>query len=355
MANPSPAYEPKHVSGSVLYRIVLEHFETFRAQAASLRDGEGLPRFVEQEFRDFLRCGCLAAGFARFRCRRCGFDRLVPFSCKGRGFCPSCGGRRMAERAAHLVDAVLPDVAVRQWVLTLPHRIRYLLAWDHDLCRAVVGVSVRAVLGFLRRRARRGGAAGGRSGAVVVVQRFGGALNLNVHLHALVLDGVCARDETGAMRFHRTPPIAGDDVGGVLERLAVLTPRPRVNLILYRGVLAPRAAWRAEVVAYRAADGAAEAGGTTVESAAPNRGRPGGWEWAELMRRAFGFDVLACPRCGGRLRLIALIQQQEVVRRILRHLGLPSDLPVPGPARGRRRCRAPDAGSAADGGFTPGC
>jgi hypothetical protein len=42
----------------------------------------------------------------------------------------------MVERAAHLVDAVLPDVPVRQWVLTLPLRLRYRLAWDHDLCRA---------------------------------------------------------------------------------------------------------------------------------------------------------------------------------------------------------------------------
>ena len=61
----------------------------------------------------------------------CTFERLVPFSCKGRGFCPSCGGRRMTERAAHLVDEVLPPVPVRQWVLTLPYRLRYLLAWDH--------------------------------------------------------------------------------------------------------------------------------------------------------------------------------------------------------------------------------
>ena len=96
-----------------------------------------------------------------FRCTGCGFDRLVPFSCHGRGFCPSCGGRRMAERAAHLVDHVFPRVPVRQWVLSLPHRLRYRLAWDHDLCRAVVGRTLRAVLGFHRRRAR------GRVGALL--------------------------------------------------------------------------------------------------------------------------------------------------------------------------------------------
>ena len=196
-----------------------DHFETFRAHAASLRDGEGLPRFVEQEFRDFLRCGCLAGGFARFRCTACGLDRLVAFSCKGRGFCPRCGGRRMAERSAHLIDHVFPDVPVRQWVLSLPHRLRYVLAWDHELCRAVTGVALRTVLGFLRRRARRDGIPDGRSGAVAIVQRFGGGLNLNVHLHALVPDGVFAVD--GSMvAFHPMRRLTREDVAGVVARIA---------------------------------------------------------------------------------------------------------------------------------------
>ena len=174
MALPSARYEPRRPAEDVLHQIVQAHFETFRTQAARLRDGEGLPRFVEGEFRDFLRCGSLAGGFARFRCAACGLDRLVAFSCKGRGFCPSCGGRRMAERAAHLVDQVFPDVPVRQWVLSLSYRLRYRLAWDHDLCRAVVAVYLRAVLGWPRRRAQLEDVAGGRGGAVAVLQRFGG-------------------------------------------------------------------------------------------------------------------------------------------------------------------------------------
>ncbi len=89
--------------------------------------------------RTFLQCGFLAGGFQRFRCGECKTERLVAFSCKGRGFCPSCGGRRMAERAEHLVGHALPDVPVRQWVLTVPHRLRYLLAWHQDLCRGVDG------------------------------------------------------------------------------------------------------------------------------------------------------------------------------------------------------------------------
>ena len=102
-------YQPRSPEDGVLYHIVRDHWETFRAQAATLRDGEGLPTFVERAFTDFLRCGWLAGGFARFRCAECGLDRLVAFSCKGRALCPSCGGRRMAERAAHLVDHVVLD------------------------------------------------------------------------------------------------------------------------------------------------------------------------------------------------------------------------------------------------------
>ena len=124
----------------------------------------------------------------------------------------------------------------------------------------------------------------------------------------------------------------------LLERLAVLTPRPRINLILYHGVLAPRAAWRSQVVEHARAPAVSEQASTEV--AAPEGDqriasppRPGGWRWADLMRRTFAFDVLACPRCGGRLRLIALIEQASVIERILRHLGLPTEVPEPRPAR----------------------
>jgi hypothetical protein len=119
--------------------------------------------FVKREFQRFVRCGVLAHGFARFRCAACGTDRLVAFSCKGRGFCPSCGGRRMTERAAHLIDHVLPRAPVRQWVLSFPFELRYRIAWDHKLCRAVLGVYTRALLGFYRKRAKALGYRDGRT------------------------------------------------------------------------------------------------------------------------------------------------------------------------------------------------
>ena len=225
----SSSYEPRCPTAGALHRIVQEHVETFRAPAATLRDGEGLPRCVEAEFRDFLQCGLLAGGFARFQCGTCGLDRFVAVSCKGRGCCPSCGGRRMTERAAHLVEQVFPDVPIRQWVLSLPYRLRYRLAWDHDLCRGVVAVFVRVMLRCRRDRARDAGVDGGRGGAVAVVPRFGGALNLNVHVHALVLDGVFAKDLADALVFHPAPPLTTRDVAEVLA-----TVEARVSSLLER-------------------------------------------------------------------------------------------------------------------------
>jgi hypothetical protein len=140
--------------------------------------------------------------------------------------CTDCGGRRMAEGAARLVDGVLPRVPVRQWVLSLPYRLRYLLAWDHGLARAVLAVSVRVLLGFQRRRARRYGIRDGRSGSVTVIQRFGGGLNLNVHFHTLLLDGVLFEGQEGALEFRPLPPPTDEEVGGVLARFAARVQRP---------------------------------------------------------------------------------------------------------------------------------
>jgi len=112
-----------------------------------------------------------------------------------------------------------------------------------------------------------------------------------------------------------------------------------VNLILYYGTLAPRAAWRAARVpaTSRGVEVSAGEASRKVEADGDTSGakssRAGAYQWAELMRRTFGLDVVACPRCDGRLRLVALIEQASVVQRILRHLGLPTEVPEARPAR----------------------
>ena len=117
-------YERHRPEQSELYRLVQDHAASFFAQVEQAT-GVGLPKFVKEEFGAFLECGILAHGFLRLRCADCTHDKLVAFSCKRRGFCPSCGARRMAETAAHLVDQVIPNVPVRQWVLRRPGRPGY--------------------------------------------------------------------------------------------------------------------------------------------------------------------------------------------------------------------------------------
>jgi hypothetical protein len=131
---------------------VQRHLETFLADAAATdTDGGGVPRWVEDDFRAYLRCGILAHGFARIRCDTCATQRLVAFSCKGRGICPSCNARRMVEVAAHLTDHVLPPLPVRQWVLSLPKRIRPFLPHDPRLAGDVLRILLRAIRTTLRR------------------------------------------------------------------------------------------------------------------------------------------------------------------------------------------------------------
>ncbi|MDO8474600.1 MAG: transposase [Candidatus Rokubacteria bacterium] len=126
-----------------------------------------------------------------------------------------------------------------------------------------------------------------------------------------------------------------------MEKLAALIPRPAVNLVLYHGVLAPRARRRSQVVRF----GRPAPAPTAHEGDARPRaaGTPGAWTWAALMRRVFDLDVLACPQCGGRLRLIATVEDPAVVGKILAHLVLlhPADSPGPAPPSADLRAAAP--------------
>jgi hypothetical protein len=543
---------------------VRANLESFLAYARANYDG-GLPRYVEQEFRAYIRCGDFSEGFSRAHCDACGHDLLVAFSCHGRSICPSCCGRRMANVAAHLVDRVLPDVPVRQYVLTLPYELRRLAAFKADVLTAFARIFVEAVFARYRSRAGCDGIESPQCGSVNFVQRFG-SLNLHVHFHLLALDGVFARDARGGLVFHpaeaptaadleaivaRTarrsiawlrkrgyiddsplearsneepaqtaldacaaiamgrgnvltlprdstqddghgaaeerpdkPALAverdgfnvhagvrieaGDDLGrerlarygarpplslerlrrlpggrvayrlkyvdrgrrgknrvmtGIefMARLAAIIAPPRYPLVRFAGVLAPRSAWRREVVPepreQRAACEAARTqkpgpterrpeqhpAGDARGGPAPRAPSPPGasnthrgpamsandvamvaavraapldddvmrlapnvisvrhWDrllggllyavsprvdWATLLRRSFSVDVLECPKCHGRLRMIAVITEREPARRILAHLGLPTDpLPV-----ARARDPTDDADEAGDDG-----
>jgi hypothetical protein len=448
---------------TVLHQVVERHLPAILEQA---REHGGVPGFVEDAFQELLRCGVLDHGVCRFRCSVCRCERLVALSCKGRGLCPSCGGKRMTDLAAHSVDHVIPRGPVRNWVLSLPRAFRYRLAYDHARMVAVFGLLVRAVQGFYTLRARARGLDAARTGAITFVQHFGSAANLHVHAHVPVMDGVFTAAESGELTFHKLPlpsdhelnallavvrrrvlhhlhrhgwlddaaagdldpiadeapvlaacyrgsiarrqtlgsrpgaplarvgaehrkswierplgplqariegfdlharvAIATDQAGGegrleklvrycarpplandrlslqpdgcvllasktpwldgtthlayepldFLAKLAALIPRPHKNLVLYHGVLAARSRWRARVVAY-GCEAALEAKGEPLKpSSLCSRG-----DWAALMRRAFGYDLLACSSCGGKMMYLSCVLRRDVITKILARAG----------------------------------
>ena len=181
MAPAVPTYTPRDPSQTVLYNVIAEHLETFLASLADDPDATGLPASVERAFYDSLRGGILAHGLLRLGCDTCQHELLLAFSCKRRGFCPSCAGRRMAQMAAHLVERVLPWVPTRQWVVSVPIPLRYWMAASQDLT-AKVHTIIRTTIGqhYMHQAVTQGHErAHIHPGSVTFLQRFGSALNLN--------------------------------------------------------------------------------------------------------------------------------------------------------------------------------
>ncbi len=227
MAKASPkqslhsTYQRHEPEKTVLYEVVSKNWETFRAWLEADPDSPGIPKYVRKEFEAYLKCGVLQYGFLRVQCESCKDERLVAFSCKKRGFCPSCGGRRMAEIAARLNDRVFPEVNIRQWVLSLPMPLRYWLSANPKLVTSVLEILMRGLRRFYSKKARRLGLKKVDTGAITFVQRFGSALNLNVHFHILFLDGVYSKNpKEEKPSFHSLPAPTDEEIRDLVEMLA---------------------------------------------------------------------------------------------------------------------------------------
>lgn len=226
---PECEYRRREPEQSLLHAALCAHLETFLDRVHT--EEFDLPSHVIKELREYLACGVLAHGFVRIWCEKCGKSMAVGYSCKGRGFCPSCTGRRMADTSARLVDDVFPTgVPVRQWVLSLPIQIRYRLAYDGKLLSDVLSVFLRVVQGWYRKQGKEAGIAKCVGGSVTFSQRFGSALNLNPHFHSLVLDGVF-NAKTNV--FHPAPELQDEDV----KQLVETTAHRVIRLLRRRGVL----------------------------------------------------------------------------------------------------------------------
>ena len=213
----SRRYERRRPEKTPLYKVVAEHLEGWLETRAVAE--HPVSAHVERELRSYLTCGILCFGFGRGRCASCGQGFVVAFSCKGRGVCPSCNGRRMAQTAAHLVDRVIPPVPVRQWVISVPKRLRCFLADRPSAVAALTRIFIEEIERLLctaagpTRAGDRPSVARPRLGAVSFLHRFGSALNHHVHLHACATDGVFVPTGGGPparLRASRLPkPVAG--------------------------------------------------------------------------------------------------------------------------------------------------
>ena len=224
-----------------------------------------------------------------------------------------------------------------------------------------------SVQGLVATGARRGcrvlrlGSSGADAAATIPGKRCADVAGFNVHANTRARANERDRLER-LVKYLARPPIANDRLTELpdgrlaiqlkqawrdgtthvvlsprelIEKLIPLIPRPRAHVVRYHGILGPAAKDRAKVVARSLALGGAKPGA----AAAPRELDPGRvprlnrLPWAVLLRRVFLVDALECPRCGGRMKIIAAVTKPASVRRILQHLGLPSEAPELHPAR----------------------
>lgn len=126
----------------------------------------------------------------------------------------------MCNTAAFLTDRVLPDQPIRQWVLSVPFNLRFLLASRAEVFTAITRIFIEETLGWYQHSARGLGIPRARGGAVSVQHRFGGALNLNCHVHAVLIDGVFTRNDfSERASFHPVPPPGSDALELIIQRI----------------------------------------------------------------------------------------------------------------------------------------
>ena len=241
---------------------------------------------------------------------------------------------REAQTAAHLADHVIPPLPVRQWVISVPKRLRGMLADRPAAVAALTRIFLDEIERLLcaaagvTRDATTPSASRPRLGGISFLHRFGSALNNHVHLHACVTDGVFvpAADQAGgdaAPEFLPARPVIAAD-------LAALTERVRRRVIRW---------FRLARLLDAAAAGGHVAGGQPTEGCCDTQAKPRSHDtsriaWAKLMARVGEEFPLECPACGGDIRLISFITEPGPIRKILTHLGEPLQPPPISPARG---------------------
>ena len=210
MSAPPADYVPRDPRAGVLHPLVKQAWPELVDRAAA--EGQPIPRFVSAAFERYLKCGIAEAGFLRLGCAQCGTQRALPLSCKCRGLCPSCGTRRMHDLSHHLVERVLPDVPLRQYVLSPPAELVGLLGARSEVLSAMSRIFVRCVFDAIRRRVGGEGSEGVHCGSVVVIQLFSKSIALFPHVHLLAFDGAYVERDEETLEFCSDRGPSSDDV-----------------------------------------------------------------------------------------------------------------------------------------------
>ena len=166
----------------------------------------------------------LSYGFTRLKCKDCKKETLLAFSCKKRGFCASCTAKKMAEIAAHLVDNILPRAPYRQFVLSVPIALRYWMATDKKLTAKIHKIFAEETNFLYQARAGKRGLKTIGSGSIDFIQRFGGAINLNIHFHLLQMGGVYIKRRRKLV-FKKMGIPTNQELSDLLSRIHARTTR----------------------------------------------------------------------------------------------------------------------------------
>jgi len=238
VSTPAVVYRPRNPQDSDYYRCVEDNFETFVQiydEHFSRQYGFWRP-YIEQVIYRYLDCGDLHNGFARVKCKDCGHEYLLAFSCKRRHFCPSCHQKRVVEFGEWLCMDVLKNIPHRHFVFSIPKILRRYFLYDRKLLADLSRCAWGSLKAFLQDAVHENDPI---PGAVIAMQTFGDFLGFNPHTHILVTDG-CFYGDGGMFRV--APPLE-------LKKLEAIFRHKVFRLLLNKGkitqeLIAMLSSWR---------------------------------------------------------------------------------------------------------------
>ena len=177
-----PQYLPRRPEKTDLYRLLIDHLETFLAERSDKPDpdrGYLRPEVIEA-LESFTECGVLRFGFARLKCELCKEEKLIALSCRKRGLCSACQSKRVTIRSDNLSENVLPDVPYRQWCVTIPKRLRVFFRYDGTLFKGLSRIFVDIVTHWMQTVLGRDDV---RPAVIACDQSFGTMLGFHPHQH----------------------------------------------------------------------------------------------------------------------------------------------------------------------------